>query len=67
MDNCAASFCTDFSQSGAGAARAGAAGAETLGDPARPRECWTQALALFEAIEDPNAETVRRWLAELDG
>jgi tetratricopeptide (TPR) repeat protein len=37
-----------------------------LGDPARARECWTQALAIFEAIEDPNAEKVRGWLAELD-
>jgi hypothetical protein len=27
---------------------------------------YEQALAIFEAIEDPNAEKVRRWLAELD-
>jgi hypothetical protein len=29
-------------------------------------DLWTRALAIFEAIEDPNAETVRRWLAQLD-
>lgn len=40
---------------------------EILGDPARAYDLWTQALAIFEAIEDPNAETVRGWLAGLDG
>jgi tetratricopeptide (TPR) repeat protein len=34
------------------------------GDVSRARECWTQALAILEAIEDPNAEEVRCWLAE---
>jgi tetratricopeptide (TPR) repeat protein len=39
---------------------------KSLGDLTRARELWTQALAIREAIEDPRAETVRRWLAELN-
>ena len=30
------------------------------------RDLWEQALAIYEAIEDPNAERVRGWLAELE-
>jgi hypothetical protein len=30
------------------------------------RANWRQALALFTAIEDPNAARVVAWLAELD-
>jgi len=35
-----------------------------LGDVARARKLWEEALRLYEAIEDPNAQKVRRWLAE---
>ena len=38
---------------------------EELGDTARARQMWEQALAIFEAIEDPNAERVRGWLEGL--
>jgi tetratricopeptide (TPR) repeat protein len=37
-----------------------------LGDSARARELWEQALRSFEAIEDPNVERVRGWLAALE-
>jgi hypothetical protein len=41
---------------------------DVLPDGDRPGtiKYYEQALAIFEAIEDPNAEKVRRWLAELD-
>ena len=39
---------------------------KSLDDPARTRDLWTQAHAIFEAIQDPNAEKVRRALAQLD-
>jgi len=35
------------------------------GDTACARDYWTRALAIFEAIEDPNAELVRGLLADL--
>jgi hypothetical protein len=35
------------------------------GDAARARDLWQQALRIYEAIEDPNAERVRGWLAGL--
>jgi len=35
------------------------------GDTACARDYWTRALAIFEAIQDPNAERVRGWLAGL--
>ena len=38
---------------------------EEQGDTERARECWTQALALQEAVQDPKAERVRGWLAGL--
>jgi tetratricopeptide (TPR) repeat protein len=34
-------------------------------DAARARDLWQQALRIYEAIEDPNAERVRGWLAEI--
>jgi len=37
-----------------------------LGGQDRACELWTQALAIYEAIENPNAERVRGWLAELE-
>jgi tetratricopeptide (TPR) repeat protein len=37
-----------------------------LGDVARARELWEEALRIFEEIEDPHAEWVRRWLGELE-
>lgn len=37
-----------------------------LGEPARARQCWAQALALYEAVKDPNTDRVRRWLADLE-
>jgi len=39
--------------------------ARDQGDAARARDLWQQALRIYEAIEDPNAERVRGWLAEL--
>jgi tetratricopeptide (TPR) repeat protein len=39
--------------------------AHKQGDFARAREMWEKALRIYEAIEDPNAERVRGWLAEL--
>jgi len=39
--------------------------ARDRGDAARARDLWQQALRIYEAIEDPNAERVRGWLAEL--
>jgi tetratricopeptide (TPR) repeat protein len=36
-------------------------------DPEAAREKSRQALAIFTAIEDPNAARVAAWLAELDG
>ena len=38
---------------------------EILARYAEARDAWTAALALFEAIDDPNSETVREWLAAL--
>lgn len=38
---------------------------ETVGNLVRAREVWTQALAIYEAIKDPGAVEVRRWLDEL--
>jgi tetratricopeptide (TPR) repeat protein len=35
-----------------------------LGDMNKAKELWRAALAIFEAIEDPNVERVRKWLAE---
>ena len=40
--------------------------AEGQGELAHARELWEQALRIFEAIEDPNAERVRGWLKELN-
>jgi tetratricopeptide (TPR) repeat protein len=37
--------------------------AKEQGDVPCARDLWTQALAIYEAIEDPRAEDVRRWLA----
>jgi len=37
----------------------------SLGDKAQARELWEEALRTFEEIESPEAERVRRWLAEL--
>jgi len=34
---------------------------------AEARDAWTAALVLYVAIDDPNAEKVREWLAALDG
>ena len=39
---------------------------EEQGDPSRARELWEQALRIYEAIQDPNAERVRGWLAGMD-
>jgi hypothetical protein len=36
-----------------------------LGDPARAPELWEEALRIYEAIEDPNADEVRGWLEGL--
>jgi hypothetical protein len=30
------------------------------------RDCWTQALALLEAVHDPGTQAIRRLLAELE-
>ncbi len=38
---------------------------ESLERIAEAREAWTAALALFVAIDDPNAENLRQWLASL--
>jgi tetratricopeptide (TPR) repeat protein len=37
-----------------------------LGDTTHARQYLSQALAIFEEIKSPEAERVRRWLAELD-
>ena len=37
-----------------------------LEDDVRARSRMQEALVILEAIESPNAATVRRWLAELD-
>jgi Flp pilus assembly protein TadD len=37
-----------------------------LGDTTHARRYLSQALAIFEEIKAPEAERVRRWLAELD-
>jgi tetratricopeptide (TPR) repeat protein len=37
-----------------------------LRDTVRARELWQEALRIFEAIESPHTETVRRWLAGLE-
>jgi tetratricopeptide (TPR) repeat protein len=36
--------------------------AHRQGDPSTARQLWQQALAIFETIESPHAETVRGWL-----
>jgi len=41
--------------------------ARQQGNPTRARELWEQALRIYEAIQDPNTERVRAWLAELSG
>ena len=38
-----------------------------LGQAEKARTLWQQALVIFEEIHSPNAETVRAWLAGLDG
>ena len=40
---------------------------QMLGRPDRTRALWTEALAILESIEAPNADKFRRRLAELDG
>ena len=35
-----------------------------VGEIARARDLWQQALRIFEEIQSPDAETVRGWLAE---
>jgi tetratricopeptide (TPR) repeat protein len=40
---------------------------KNLGQVEKARTLWQQALAIFEDIHSPNAETVRAWLAKLDG
>jgi len=36
-----------------------------LADQEQARLCWQAALEIYTAIEDPNADKVRRWLDEL--
>ncbi|HQE92986.1 MAG TPA: tetratricopeptide repeat protein [Anaerolineae bacterium] len=50
---------------GAGLANMGLAH-KLLGEPERARVLWQAALAIYEAIEDPHADRVRQWLADLD-
>jgi tetratricopeptide (TPR) repeat protein len=38
---------------------------EKLENPGRARDLWQQALAIYEAIEDPAAARVREWLEGL--
>ena len=35
-------------------------------DATRARQLWTEALAIFEAVDDPYADELRQWLAELE-
>jgi len=56
----------DWRREGADLANMGQAYKE-LGDVGRARELWEEALRIFEAIEDPHAEWVRRRLKELGG
>jgi hypothetical protein len=37
-----------------------------VGDPPRARSAWQRALGVLEQFEDPEADTVRARLAELD-
>jgi hypothetical protein len=37
-----------------------------LDDTTHACQCLSQALTIFEEIKSPDAEKVRRWLAELD-
>ena len=37
-----------------------------LSEPRKAIEFYEQALKIFEDIEDPNAEKVKRWLQELE-
>ena len=39
---------------------------KNLDDLVRARQLWEQALKIYEAIEDPNAERVRGWLKQLN-
>ena len=37
-------------------------GLERLGDPAAAAASWEKALAIYESLGSPSAESIRRWL-----
>jgi tetratricopeptide (TPR) repeat protein len=41
--------------------------AQAQGDTAQARGLWVDALGVFQAVKDPNAGQVLRWLADLEG